>query len=98
MVNRQAILPDLKPTIKIQIYTGGLQGPPNSWKFAKSWKDMFKTSGDMFFAEEDPCGQTVGRNGLVKCNEIIKDHKNTSVDSLKPFSDSYSTIWDANHS
>ena len=40
------------------------------------------------------CGRTLSCKGLVKWNEIIKDHKNTSFDSLKPFSDSYSTIWD----
>ena len=46
------------------------------------------------FYQKSPCGRTLGHKGLVKHNEIIQDHKNTSFNSLKRFSDSYSTIWD----
>ena len=81
-------LPDLKWTIK-----GGLLGPPNRWKWSKSSKDMFKMSGTCFLPKK-PCERTLGHKGLVKHNEVIQNHKNTSFDSLKPFPASYSTIWD----
>ena len=39
-------------------------------------------------------GPTLGHTGPVKHNEIIQDHKDANFDTLKPFSVSYSTIWD----
>ena len=53
-------------------------------------------AGDVLFAKETQkiCGRTLSHKGLLKLNEIIKDHKNTSFDSLKQLSALYSTIWD----
>ena len=57
---------------------------------------MFKTSGDVFSAEQKiPAGGHLARKGHVEFNEMIQNHKtNTSFDSLKAFSDSYLTIVD----
>ena len=56
---------------------------------------MFKICGDVFFAEtKKHCGRILGHKGLVKCDEIIQNHKNARFASLEPFFVSYSTIWD----
>ena len=56
---------------------------------------MFNKSGDVFVAEKKKtCERTFSHKGLVRQNETIADHANTNFDSLKPLSDSYSTIWD----
>ena len=56
---------------------------------------MFKISGDVLLPEnKNTCGRTLSHKGLVKQNEIIQNHKNTSLDSIKSFSNSYSTNWD----
>ena len=54
---------------------------------------MLTKSGDMLFAEKKLRADTWPQSAC-KSNEIIKNHKNTSFDSLKPFSASYSTIRD----
>lgn len=50
--------------------------------------------GHALCRNKSPFGQTLCRKGLVKCIEIIQDHKHTRFDDLKPFSVSYCTIWD----
>ena len=58
-------------------------------------KGHVNKSGDVLFAgEKNSAGLHLATKGLTKHNEIIQNHQNTSFDSLKPFSDSYSTIWD----
>ena len=53
-----------------------------------------KIWGRVLCRTKKPCRWTLSRKGLVKYDEIIHNHKNTSFDSLKPLSDSYSTTWD----
>ena len=74
----------------------GLLGPHNHWKWTtwthgRTCSKFLRTC--LFCEKQKNCGRTLGHKGLVKHNETIKDHKNTSSDSLKPFSASYSTIW-----
>ena len=87
-------LPDLKSTIKI---TNLYRRPPRTPKSMKMDQIMKghvrKFWGRVFCQRKKPCGRTLGHKGLAKHNEVIQDHENASSDSLKPFSDSYSTIW-----
>ena len=48
-----------------KIYIGGLLGPEIQWKSTKSWKVMFKISGDVFFYRKDnPMGEHLATKGL----------------------------------
>ena len=55
---------------------------------------MLKKKWGHVFGRTKKSGQTLSRKRLVKCKEIMQNHKNTSLDGLKPFSVSYSIIWD----
>ena len=85
-------LPDFKSTTKItNLYYRRPPGTPNWMKIDEIMKGHVQQFwGREFLAKKH--GRTLGHKGLVKHNEIIQDHKNTSFDTLKLFSDSYSTI------
>ena len=88
-------LPDLKSTIQIKNLYRRLPGTPKSMKIHQIMKGhVRKFWGRVCCRKNSSCGRTLNRKGLVRCNEIIQNDKNTSFDNLKPFSDSYSTIWD----
>ena len=80
--------------IKNSIYRGP-PGTPKSMKIDQIMKGHVQGFwGGVFGRQKKPCRRTLGHKEVAKHNEIIQDHKNTSFDSLKPFPDSYSTIWD----
>ena len=74
-------------------HIGGLLEPQNQWK-----RTCSEILGTRFLQKKSPCGRTLNPKGLVKWNEIIQHHKIESFDSLKPFSESYSTILDDSYS
>ena len=54
---------------------------------------MNKQTGGVVSAPPKNLRRRLSGKGLVKGNEILQNHKNTSFDNLKQFSVSYSTIW-----